>query len=129
VIVLDTHVLVWLASDPDRLSARARAAIAAERERAISAVSAQEIAYLVTRGRIELDRPVGRWIRDALDAHEVRAVAADLSIALRAGSLDIERFPGDPADRLIYATALTHDATLISGDERLRAVDPRRLVW
>ena len=128
-IVLDTHAFLWLAASPDRLSSTARTAIADDAERAISAVSAQEIAYLVMRGRIALDRPAGRWVRDALDAHEVRALPVDLLISLRAGSLDTRRFHGDPADRVIYATALSHDARLVSADERMRTVDPQRLVW
>jgi PIN domain nuclease of toxin-antitoxin system len=128
-IVLDTHVLIWLAAVPDRLSSTARTAIAEDPDRAISAASAQEIAYLVTRGRVELDRPTGRWVRDALDAHEVRPLPVDLSIALQAGSLDVAGFHGDPIDRVIYATAVAHDAALVSADERMRAVDPERLVW
>lgn len=127
-IVLDTHVLLWLASDPDRLGPAARVAVEQDPERAISAISAQEIAYLVMRGRIELDRPAGRWIRDAMAAYEVHVLAANLSIAVRAGSLD-DSFPGDPADRLIYSTAVQHDAQLVSADERLRRVDPERVVW
>ncbi|MGH2824083.1 MAG: PIN domain-containing protein, partial [Thermoleophilaceae bacterium] len=54
-IVLDTHALIWLAAEPERLGDGARDAIAAEADRAISTISAQEIAYLVLRGRIELD--------------------------------------------------------------------------
>lgn len=127
-IVLDTHALVWLVSEQERLGDEAAAVIAAE-ELAISMVSVQEIAYLAVRGRLELDRPVGRWIADALRVHEVEAVAPDTSMAVRAGSLDPQTFPGDPADRLIYATAVERGARLVSADERLRAADPARVIW
>jgi PIN domain nuclease of toxin-antitoxin system len=50
-------------------------------------------------------------------------------IAVRAGSLDAASFPGDPADRLIYATAVEHAARVVSADDRLRAVDPDRVIW
>jgi PIN domain nuclease of toxin-antitoxin system len=127
--VLDTHVLVWLAGSPERLSARARSVIAADSELAISMASVQEIAYLVVRGRLTMDRPVGAWIRDALAVHEVRALPSTVAASLRAGSLDPDEFHGDPVDRLIYATAIEHDAQLVTADERLRKSDPARTVW
>ena len=128
-IVLDTHVLIWLAVTPARLSADAAGAIELDPERAISTVSAQEIAYLVMRRRMELDRPLQRWIGDALSEHGVEPLAPDFRVALRAGSLPADDFPGDPADRLIYATAVEHGARLVSADQRLRALDPARVVW
>lgn len=51
------------------------------------------------------------------------------ALALRAGSLDNEKFPSDPADRLIYATAVEFDAQLATADARLRAADPARVAW
>ncbi len=128
-ILLDTHVLVWLAGARERLSSLARERIEAAHELAISIASVQEIAYLVARGRLTMDRPVETWIADALNVHEVRALAPTVSTALRAGSLDPVEFHGDPADRLIYATAVDHDALLVSADERLRSCDPSRVVW
>lgn len=127
-IVLDTHALLWLVYAPGRLGRAAADAIASA-ELSISTVSLHEIAYLVTRGRLKLDRPLGRWVTDALTAHEVRAVPPDVAIALRSGRLNPERFPGDPADRLIYATAIERGARLVSADEHLRAADPARVVW
>jgi PIN domain nuclease of toxin-antitoxin system len=128
VIVLDTHALYWLVVAPQRLGRAAGEALA-ESDRSISTVSVHELAYLVTRGRITLDRPLGRWLADALKLHDVRAVPPDVAIALRSGGLDPKRFPGDPADRLIYATAVERGARLVSADERLRSADPARVVW
>lgn len=128
-IVLDTHALLWLALEPDRLSATAADTIESESERAISAITVQEVAYLVARGGVELYRPVRVWFGDVLSAFEARALAATTAIALRAGSLDPSEFHGDPIDRLIYSTAVEHDAKLVSADERLRKLDPARVVW
>lgn len=128
-ILLDTHALVWLAGEPDRLSQAAQAALSAEPEAAIATISIQEIAYLSARGRLKMDRSVETWIGDALAIHDVRVVPPTVATALRAGSLDPDRFHGDPIDRLIYATAVEHDLRLISADKRLRDADPTRVIW
>ncbi len=128
-ILLDTHVLLWRTLEPDRLSRTAVEALDGGSELAISAISAQELAYLVARGRVDLYRPVNIWLRGALGALGARALPATTAIALRAGSLDPVVFHGDPIDRLIYATAVEHDAKLLSADGRLRDLDPARVVW
>jgi len=127
--LLDTHVLIWLVGAPERLSASAKRAIAAAPELAISTASVQEIAYLVSCGRLSVDRPLVSWFRDVLAVHGVGAIAPTVPIALRAGSLDPATFHGDPADRLIYATAVERDAELITADGRLREADPARTIW
>jgi PIN domain nuclease of toxin-antitoxin system len=129
VTLLDTHVLVWLAGARRQLSTAASEAIDGEQDLAVSMASIQEIAYLVARGRLTMNRPVEVWIGDALNVHEIRALAPTVSVALRAGSLDPEAFHGDPVDRLIYATAVEHDAQLVSADERLRRFEPARVIW
>ena len=128
-ILLDTHAFVWLADGGERLSQAARRAIAEEAEPAIATISIQEISYLAQRGRLELDRPVGAWVGDALATHNVRAIALSVAIALRAGGLDPTEFPGDPADRIIYATALERGTRLISRDTDIAAFDPARVLW
>ena len=128
-ILLDTHVLIWLAAERERLSAPALEAIESELELAIALVSAQEIAYLTVRGRLTMDRPVATWIVAALGILGAVAIPPTVSASIRAGSLDPSRFHGDPIDRLIYATAVEHDALLVTADERLRQFDPQRTVW
>jgi len=129
VILLDTHAFVWLVAAKERLSETAVEAIEGDPDLAVCVASIQEVAYLVARGRISPDRPIETWVRDALNVHEVGALAPTVSSALRAGSLDPTAFHGDPFDRLIYATAVEHDARLLSVDERLRQFDPARVVW
>lgn len=128
-IVLDTHAVLWLAADPSRLSDEATAAIQVEAEPTLSAISVQEIAYLATRGRIDLDRPIGAWIANVRSAHELSVLPLTAAIAMRAGSLDPETFPGDPADRAIYATAVQQGVRLLTADRRLRDFDPTRCIW
>lgn len=128
-IVLDTHALLWRMLEPERVSVAAKEAISTADARAISAITFQEVAYLVARGRVDLYKPVGQWLGDALGSIEAVALPASASIALSAGSLDPQGFHGDPMDRLIYATAVEHDARLVTADERLRRFDPERTVW
>lgn len=128
-ILLDTHVLLWMALEPDRLSPVATEALGADPDRAISTITVQEIAYLVARGRVDLYRPVRTWIHDALAAFDARTLPVTVAGALRAGSFDPREFHDDPFDRLIYATAVEHDASLLSADKRLREADSGRVLW
>jgi PIN domain nuclease of toxin-antitoxin system len=128
-ILLDTHVLLWMAVAPERLTKAASSAIPMDGQVAISTISAQEIAYLETRGKIGLDRPAEAWVHDVLAEHEIETIPPDLASAIRAGSLPADVFPGDPVDRVIYGTAVERGIRLVSADQRLRDFDPARVVW
>lgn len=127
-IVLDTHVWLWWISDPGRLSHAARSAIDAGPRIGISMLSAWEVAMLVARGRIELDREVSTWVRQAVSRDRVEPVAP--SVAAEAALLDGETFPGDPVDRLIYATARALRARLVTRRDRaLHGFDAELALW
>jgi PIN domain nuclease of toxin-antitoxin system len=129
VIVLDTHVWLWWMADPERLSETARDTIAKASSIGISTLSAWEVAMLAGRGRIALDRDVGLWVRQALAEARVESLAPSAEIAVAAGLLDGKDFPGDPIDRLIYATARATNALLVTRDTAIRAFDPESTVW
>ena len=116
-VLLDTHVLHWWASEPDRLSARATQAIESADELAVSAISWYELAWLARHDRITLAIPVRSWL-DGLAA-DIRTVPISPAIAATAVELP-EAFPGDPADRMIYATAIERGWPLVTKDRRLR---------
>ena len=125
-ILLDTHVWVWLVSDPDRLSSTSLDAIDGAEALAISAVSAWEVGMLIARGRIEVDREPRVWIRQAVATEKLRVIDLDWTVAVTASGL--EGMHGDPADRMIVATALrqrcplvTKDAKIIDWSERTRS--------
>lgn len=128
-IVIDTHVWIWLVSEPRRLSKRAAAAISSAEIVGVSAISAWEIATKVALGRIELDRDVDVWVRQALAIDRVESISVDTAIAVMAGTLGAEGLHGDPADRLIAATALFHHAPLVTKDARLRSFARLRTIW
>lgn len=119
-VLLDTHALVWWTSDPDRLSPVANQAIEEADEVAVAAVTWWELAWLVKRERLVPVIPVRAWIADL--AREVRTLPLTPSIALSAAAIPAP-FPRDPADRLIYATAIEHGWRLVTKDRRLRDHD------
>lgn len=125
-IVLDTHAWIWHAAAPRKLSTRARSAIAHATEVGVSTMSCWEIALLESTGRLRLDRSLRSWIGATLADDRFRALPVTVEIAMSAGGLSPLR---DPADRIIYATALEHDAQLVSRDERIALHDPSRVVW
>jgi len=127
VIVLDTHAWIWLASDPQRLGRAGRSALRRERSRGVAAISCWEVATLAARGRITLDRDPVAWMEDSLQAERLELLP--LTPAVAAASAALKDFHGDPADRLIVATALTHGATLLTRDERIRELAGVRTVW
>ena len=128
-IVLDTHAWLWWLAAPERLSGAARHAIDQAPSIGVSTLSAWEIATLVARGRISLDRDVSLWVRQGLAGARVEPLAPSADVAVAAGLLDARSFPGDPVDRLIYATARSAGATLITRDEAIRAFDSASTLW
>jgi PIN domain nuclease of toxin-antitoxin system len=76
-----------------------------------------------------LDRDVGLWVKRALAEERVEPLVPGVEIALGAGLPDARGFPGDPADRFIYATARAVDAPLVTRDARIRAFAPSATLW
>ena len=118
-IVLDTHVLIWAASDDRKLGRKARALIDRSWSTgniAVPAIAFWEAGLLQARRRLQLPSPLREW-RDALLTAGVHELPLDGAIAVR--SLDLSGLHDDPADRFIVATALVHGATLMTADDRL----------
>ena len=116
-VVLDSHVLHWWSAEPERISAAAAKAIAEADELAVADISWFELAWLARHERIVLTIPIASWL-DQL-ARQVRTITVTPAIAATAVALP-SSFPGDPADRLIYATAAENGWRLITKDRRLR---------
>lgn len=127
-VLLDSHVVHWWSAEPARLSRAATKAVETADELAVSSISWFELAWLAEHERILVAVPIRSWL-DQLAA-EVRTVGTTPAVAATAVALP-STFPGDPADRLIYATAVEHGWPLITKDRRLRGHrHPRRVtVW
>ena len=116
-VLLDSHVVHWWSAEPERLSQVATQALEAADELAVATVSWFELAWLARHERILVSVPLRSWLEEM--ARHVVSVPATPAIADLAVSLP-ESFPGDPADRLIYATAIEHGWQLVTKDGRLR---------
>lgn len=127
-VLLDSHVLHWWSAEPDKLSEEAETQIEAARELAVAAITWFELAWLAEHGRIVVGVPIRSWLEQLVS--DVRTVATTPALAATAVALP-SSFPGDPADRLIYATAIEHGWQLVTKDRRLRDhPHPRTLaIW
>lgn len=127
-IVLDTATWIWRVSEPKRLSRAAKRAIDEADRLLVSAISPWEVAMLVAKRRIELDRPIEAWIDAALGLPGLDLVQLEPRIAIRSTSLP-GAFHPDPADRIIVATALERSARIVTPDERIRSYPHVQSIW
>lgn len=120
---LDTHVLIWWYAD-DRKLPRNYLRVLTQLEKAkarvgISAISIWEIAKLVERGRLRLNRSLDECLADIESSASIEVLPITARIAAESTRLGV-RFPNDPADQLIASTARCHNLTLLTKDELIR---------
>jgi PIN domain nuclease of toxin-antitoxin system len=127
-IVLDTHAWIFLADDPKRLGKGARRAIAKADRLGVAAVSLWELALLVEKRRLSLDRELLPWMLDALADPRLELLPLSPAVVAAAhqlrGALD-----GDPGDRIITATALVEGASLVTKDARITESGLVPVIW
>jgi PIN domain nuclease of toxin-antitoxin system len=116
-VLLDSHVVHWWSAEPSKLSRPASRAIEGADELAVASITWFELAWLAEHDRIRVSVPVRSWLEDL--AQEVRTVGTTPAVAASAAALPA-LFLGDPADRLIYATALEQGWKLVTKDRRMR---------
>ena len=118
-LFLDTHALYWWVNrTPDKLGQRQIDAIETAESLAVSAMACWEMAWLVKHGRIVLQLPVSDWLNQ-IETNGVAIIPVSRAIAEHAVSLPEHH--KDPVDRIIIATAVEHQAHLISVDGRFPA--------
>lgn len=130
-ILLDTHVVLWAAIEPKRLSRAAESALKRARRSdglAIASISLWELASLFARSRIQTYGTVEVSVRQVLDT--VGAVVKPITQEIAALATQFpDTYPRDPADRLIGATARAEGLALITQDERIRSSPLLRTIW
>lgn len=127
-VLLDTHVVHWWSAEPKRVSAPARKTLENADELVVAAISWYELAWLAKHERIVVNIPIRSWLQGL--AAQLRTIGVTPAVADTAVALP-SSFPGDPADRLIYATAIEHGLGLVTKDRAIRDHDrPRSLtIW
>jgi PIN domain nuclease of toxin-antitoxin system len=114
-IIMDTHIWLWWVNEDIDLLGRARTALIQHADIVgIFAISCFEVAWLDAHTRIQL--PCGRedWFEKALGGSDISLLPITPAIASLA--VDLPEHHSDPQDRIIIATALSHDAQLMSAD-------------
>lgn len=117
-VVLDTHVLLWWKADRRGLSAAARRRLEETPELLISPMTFWEVAMLVGKERVALDRPTAAWARDVLADSRVALVPVSPEIAI--GAAELIDFHGDPVDRVLAATAEHLRCPILTKDRFIR---------
>ena len=129
-ILVDTHVVVWLAFEQARISRKARAAIDKARRNAdglaISDITLLELASLASKGRIRLDISLESFLEEV----ESRFVVLPISGRACARAMGLPAtYPKDPADRIIGATALVEGLSLLTADRDIRRSRAVQTIW
>lgn len=129
-ILVDTHAVVWLAFDQDKISKKAKIAIDEARKNAeglaISDISLLELATLVSKGRIFLNISLESFLQEV----ESRFVVLPISGRACARAMALPAtYPNDPADRIIGATALVEGLSLLTADREIRRSRAVQTIW
>lgn len=129
-ILVDTHVVVWLAFDQHQISRKARIAIDDARKNAdglaISDITLLELATLASKGRIRLNISLESFLQEV----ESRFVVLPITGRACARAIGFPAtYPKDPVDRIIGATALVEGLSLLTADREIRRSRAVQTIW
>ena len=127
-LLLDTHALIWLATDLSQLTDVAKSAIRFHAsELHVSAITALEISLLTKCGKLKWGRRPLLFFKQALKHHCVKEVPIDSGIAWQ--SAQLPPLHRDPFDRIIIATAQAHGMTILTKDRTIPTYPKTKVVW
>lgn len=126
-LLLDTHVILWAASEPERLPAN----IVAELENPgndlwYSPISVWEILLLAEKGRISVGKDTGKAIRNLFQVLPLKEAPINIEVAIESRNVGLTH--QDPADRFLAATAVVFELVLVTADKRILAAKNLQLL-
>jgi len=129
-ILLDTHTWIWAHSATKLLSDNVKNLIKKTQtdQRAIASISIWEFAMMVTKGRINVKIDPKRWLDNAIGSSGLQVIELTSEIAVESCNLPGD-FHKDPADRIIVATARTHNLTLLTKDRKIIEYPHVKAIW
>ena len=128
-ILLDTHVLVWLTTEPAKLSKHASSAVRRASRAGgigISAITLWELAWLATHGRLQLTGTVEAYLEEISSRVAVLPITTKIAALANQFSTD---YSSDPCDRMIGATALAEGMVLVTKDAKIRDCKQIQTLW
>jgi len=121
-LILDTHIILWSAAEPQRLSPKITEALENQsNELWFSPVSVWEILVLAEKGRISLGSNVVKTVREIFNKIPLREATLNQEVAIQSRLVNLPH--QDPADRFLAATAVVYDLTLVTADTRIINAD------
>jgi PIN domain nuclease of toxin-antitoxin system len=129
ILLLDTHVVIWLAGEPTKLSPKAFEAIRDSSEAgglAISAITLWEVGWLASHGRLDVTGTLESFVARVAARTSIRPITT--AIAVLANQFPRE-YPSDPCDRLIGATALAEGISLVTKDTAICSSSLVKTIW
>lgn len=127
-VLLDTCVLLWLASEQSALTERVKKILLDHAGNLyISSITAFEIAIKVKKVKMELPLPTAEWIQEALRLHGIEEIPINAEIAVASASLP--NIHNDPCDRIIIATARVHNMVVVTPDKTIPQYPGIETVW
>ncbi len=120
-LLLDTHVFLWLTTEPERLGRHLDLVRAPSTRRLVSAASSWEIAIKYAAGRLQLPEPPARWVPSRLRALRADAVPVEHEHALAVADLPL--LHRDPFDRLLLVQSRAWNAPLVTADSQILQYD------
>ena len=121
----DTHALVWAMENDPHLPAAARRVAQQTHENAVCGISLWEVACLVDKKRLGFSIPLADWMEEVVR----RVTILDINGQIAARCYALGKFHGDPADRIIVATALVHGLTIVTKDEKISRHAKVNTLW
>ncbi len=116
--LLDTHIWLWSALQPERLSRRIAMTLAdSENELFLSPISVWELVILVREGRFRVQPDIETWVAKSIS--ELRLIEAPFTVDVPLAMSSLSFSHADPADQFLVASAKVFDLTLVTADEKL----------